>query len=406
MMKKILVSFALAIQNIRSHFFHTFLSVLGIVIGVAALVVILSLIDGMEQYAQRQLSATTSLKVITIQTNTQKSVNGVRIRKDTFSVVSPALLAEMQERFPTVTFYAQSSQPQEMRWHAADTTVGVVVHAVSPSVLTRYHVSAGSVLGATASQSPSATVAINAALATTVTADSLQWRTVVGDTLHIDGRAWAVGAVVRNGITQPELYLPLARLTPASLQGNPPRCYAEATSIEEVPTIKEQMGEWLQARSVQPDDFTLQTNDFRVQQAAKGFFLFRLIMGMIVGVSVLVGGIGVMNVLLISVNERTTEIGVRKATGANRHDIVLLFLAESVTVSVFGSLVGLLFGYLVTLIMVPIVKLLVEVPFQAAYTLDTFLVVAVVAVLIGVIFGTYPALRASRLDPVEAMRRE
>ena len=406
MIKKILVSFALAIQNIRSHFFHTFLSVLGIVIGVAALVVILSLIDGMEEFAQRQLSATTSLKMISIQTNTHKSINGVRIRKDTFSVVSPALLAQMQKEFPTVSFFAQTSQPQEMRWLSADTSIGVVVHAVSPSVLARYHVSAGARLDANVYERQAQVVAINAALATTVISDSLQWRTLVGDTLLLDGRTHVVAAVVRNGRMQPEMYLPLTLMTPANLQGNPPQCYAEAASVEEVPTIKEQLGQWLQARSVQPDDFTLQTNEFRVQQAAKGFFLFRLIMGMIVGVSVLVGGIGVMNVLLISVNERTMEIGVRKATGANRRDIVLLFLAESVTVSVFGSLVGLLFGYLVTLIMVPIVKLLVEVPFQAAYTLDTFSVVAVVAVLIGVIFGTYPALRASRLDPVEAMRRE
>jgi putative ABC transport system permease protein len=143
-----------------------------------------------------------------------------------------------------------------------------------------------------------------------------------------------------------------------------------------------------------------------VEQAAKGFKLFRIIMGLIVGISVLVGGIGVMNVLLISVTERTSEIGVRKAVGANKRDIILQFLSESITISLFGSLLGLVVGILGTMIIVPIVKSLTGVPFQAAYTLNTLVVISILAVVIGIVFGTYPAMRAARLDPVEAIRRE
>ncbi len=148
------------------------------------------------------------------------------------------------------------------------------------------------------------------------------------------------------------------------------------------------------------------TNDYRIQQATKGFLLFRVIMGLIVGISVVVGGIGVMNVLLISVTERTAEIGIRKATGANRKDIILLFLTESITVSAFGSMLGLLLGVLGTMMIIPIVKAITDVPFQAAYTWNTFMVISIISVLVGVIFGTYPAIRASRLDPVEAIRHE
>jgi putative ABC transport system permease protein len=129
-------------------------------------------------------------------------------------------------------------------------------------------------------------------------------------------------------------------------------------------------------------------------------------MGLIVGISVLVGGIGVMNVLLISVTERTAEIGIRKATGANRRDIMLLFLSESITVSAFGSFLGLVLGVLGTMIIIPIIKAITEVPFQAAYTWNTFLVITVLSILVGIIFGTYPAIRASRLNPVEAIRHE
>ena len=129
-------------------------------------------------------------------------------------------------------------------------------------------------------------------------------------------------------------------------------------------------------------------------------------MGLIVGISVVVGGIGIMNVLLISITERTVEIGIRKAVGANRRDIVFQFLAESITVSAFGSLIGLAFGIAVTAAAVPIVASVTEIPFYAIYTWNTLIVTGTLAIILGIVFGTYPAMRAARLDPVEAIRRE
>ena len=113
-----------------------------------------------------------------------------------------------------------------------------------------------------------------------------------------------------------------------------------------------------------------------------------------------------MNVLLISVTQRTAEIGVRKAVGATRKDIIFLFLAESITVSAFGSFVGLIVGILGTMVSIPVINAITKIPFRAAYTLDTLLIISTIAIFIGILFGTYPALRASRLDPVEAIRRE
>jgi putative ABC transport system permease protein len=201
--------------------------------------------------------------------------------------------------------------------------------------------------------------------------------------------------------------MPITLLSEAELLSSPPELILDAKNVEEVPLLKEEVGKFLSDRfPSSKNDFSIHTNEFRVQQAVKAFQLFRIIMGLIVGISVVAGGVGVMNVLLISVTERTNEIGIRKAVGANRFDIMLQFLSESVAISAFGCSVGLVFGILTTMAAIPIIKAIAEVPFQAAYTLNTLLVIVLVALVIGILFGTYPAVRASRLDPVEAIRRE
>src|SRR5690606_25702181 len=175
--------------------------------------------------------------------------------------------------------------------------------------------------------------------------------------------------------------------------------------LRDVPTLKAEIERWLATRYGDTDDFRVFTYEGRVDQAVRGFRLFRVIMGMIVGISVLVGGIGVMNVLLISVTERTAEIGIRKAVGASRAHIVQQFLAESITISLVGSLVGLVIGILGTMIVVPVIKSLTAMPFAASYTWNTLIIVTIISVLVGIIFGTYPAMLAARLDPVDAIRR-
>jgi putative ABC transport system permease protein len=188
---------------------------------------------------------------------------------------------------------------------------------------------------------------------------------------------------------------------------SPPQCIIEAGKVENVLAIRSQVENWLKTSFPEKSsEFSVGTDDNRLKQIARDFLLFKVIMSMIVGISIVVGGVGVMNVLLISVTERTVEIGIRKAMGAKRKDIMLQFLSESVTISAFGSGLGLIFGVLSTFAIVPIIKAFVPVPFEASYTWDTLMIIAIISVFIGIVFGTYPAMRASRLDPVEAIRRE
>ena len=153
--------------------------------------------------------------------------------------------------------------------------------------------------------------------------------------------------------------------------------------------------------SGQEDDFNLSTADSIIENFDKITGMIVLVSIAISGLGLLVGGIGVMNIMLVSVTERTKEIGVRKAIGARRGDIVLQFLGEAIALTGAGGLLGVAFSILVTVIVGLLVPSLASgVPVWAVVTGFT------VSVMVGVFFGVWPAVKASRLDPVEALRYE
>ena len=148
------------------------------------------------------------------------------------------------------------------------------------------------------------------------------------------------------------------------------------------------------------DDFAVETSDSFLslwKDISSGFFV---VMVGIASISLVVGGIVIMNIMLVSVTERTREIGVRKALGARRHDILLQFLIESSTIAVIGGMIGVLGGILAAKI-VSIVT-----PLPAAVQFWSVLSGLIVALSVGLFFGTYPASKAARLDPRAALRYE
>jgi putative ABC transport system permease protein len=172
----------------------------------------------------------------------------------------------------------------------------------------------------------------------------------------------------------------------------------------------EGIGELLRDRhKVVEDDFTIQSQEDFLATFSQITQTFTILLGSIAGISLVVGGIGIMNIMLVSVTERTREIGIRKAVGARRKDILSQFLVESVMVSVLGGAVGVVIGWGVS-------KLIAGLPMpgaqpggqalQTMVTPESVLLAFTVSAAVGIFFGIYPASQAARLHPIQALRYE
>jgi len=152
----------------------------------------------------------------------------------------------------------------------------------------------------------------------------------------------------------------------------------------------------------EPDDFQVFTQEQIKLQFAETAQIFAIVLYSIAGISIVVGAIGIMNVMLVSVTERTREIGVRIAVGARRFDILKQFLAEASTISLFGGALGVVCGWAIANFLSAFTDGLLE-----TYTPPMIIYVTlVIAIAVGIISGIYPAIRAARLDPVQALRYE
>jgi putative ABC transport system permease protein len=152
------------------------------------------------------------------------------------------------------------------------------------------------------------------------------------------------------------------------------------------------------------DDFTIRSQQDLLATASQVSGVLTVFLGAVAGISLLVGGIGIMNIMLVSVTERTREIGIRKAVGATRRDVLNQFLTEATILSVLGGLVGIVLG-------IGVARLISSLPMtglslHSVVTLSSVLLATLSAIAIGLFFGIYPAFRASALNPIDALHYE
>ena len=176
---------------------------------------------------------------------------------------------------------------------------------------------------------------------------------------------------------------------------------ATAKTAEDIKPACESIREILKEAHDYNEDFTIQDQNGMMSSFSKIFDALRFMLAGIACISLLVGGIGIMNIMLVSVRERTREVGIRKAVGAKRRDIGLQFLIEAVTLSLCGGSVGVALAWVGTFILRMIYPSL-----PAALSLWSVMTAFLFSLSVGVFFGVYPAVKASGVDPVEALRYE
>ncbi|MGD8605216.1 MAG: ABC transporter permease [Anaerolineales bacterium] len=240
---------------------------------------------------------------------------------------------------------------------------------------------------------------------------------VVGEVIRISGQPFRIigvkEAIGGSGFQNPddEILIPLttaqARLLRRPLD-EVDMIIAQAVDSDSVPQANQEIAALLRARHRTPiglDDFTIFTQQDFLATAQTITGVLTVFLGGIAGISLLVGGIGIMNIMLVSVTERTREIGLRKAVGARKRDIMLQFLTESALLSLFGGIVGIALGWGLSAL-VGIIATANEAELSPAIGLDAILLATLFSAAVGLFFGIYPAKRAADLEPVEALRYE
>jgi putative ABC transport system permease protein len=251
-------------------------------------------------------------------------------------------------------------------------------------------------------------------------ADKLFGRTegLIGETVRIEGQSFRVLGVLAAkggssfGSEDNQVLVPLTtaqtRLLRRATRDRVDMILVQAASAQVVPQASEEVSQILRSRhrtAIGADDFTVFSQEDFLATAQTITGVLTIFLGGIAAISLLVGGIGIMNIMLVSVTERTREIGLRKALGARRMDILVQFLTESAVLSLIGGLIGIGLGWAISTIVGKIATAN-NAPLSPSIGLDTILLATLFSTAVGLFFGLYPANRAAGLEPVEALRYE
>jgi putative ABC transport system permease protein len=393
---------AVGLQALAANPLRTLLATLGVIVGTAALVAALAVGDGVEAYARQQIAATTDLQSAAIVPATEHDAGGIRLPRTDTLVLTPASANDLARHLPPGTGVAALRRgAARLTGGTAGETEGTAVYALMPG---RSPVGQPDslVTGRWLSDTLTAEALISPGLAARLDASP------IGATIELEGTPFTiVGIVAMADSAATATWVPFTHFEQATLVRQPTTLLLRGPSIDVMPSIADSARAWVAAISGAGEPRAeVQVRANRIDQVRQSMMVFKLLMGSITGISLLVGGIGIMNVLLASVFERTREIGVRRATGARQRDIVTQFLAEAVAVTGMGSTAGLVLGFAGAFGVSGLIRARSDAPVYASFTVGTLLVAAGSAITIGLIFGAYPALKASRLSPIEAIRME
>ncbi len=401
-----------AFVSLNANKMRSLLTILGIVIGVASVIALLSIGESAGSSITGEIESIGTNVIYVLRGNNNEDITNPKdlTLRDVQALVSSTRATEISHVAPVFSGSA------EITYTDRSVTTSILGITSDYQHVQNLLMAEGSFITAAQVEGRSAVVVLGPSRAQQLTGRTSG---LVGSAVRIGGYPYRIVGVTEakggSAFNNPDnnVYIPIstaqARLPRSGGTGRIQFILASMVNSDQADLAIRQIREVLrrthQIPPRSPDDFTLLNQQDFLAVANTITNVLTIFLGGIGAISLLVGGIGIMNIMLVSVTERTREIGLRKALGARKADILVQFLTESVLLSLFGGLFGILLGWGISVVVSQIASRS-GTPLEISVTLNSVLLATFFSAAVGVFFGYYPASRASNLAPVEALRYE
>jgi putative ABC transport system permease protein len=400
---------SVALEALLANKLRSFLTMLGIVIGVSAVIAMVALGRGAQQSVNQRIAAL-GTTLLTVQGGQQRGFGGIASGTDRAALTLDDAVALEDRAEHIAAVQPEMARSLQLSYRSANTNTSIVGTSANYLEVRRFDLAAGRMFSSVDDAARRRVAVLGAQVVTDI--GGLSAEAMIGENVRIAGIQFEVIGVLASkgqgagfGNPDDQVLVPIQTARFRVLGNDRLRSVSVlAASEQDIPVTMAEVQKILRRehrlRTGQEDDFTIRSQADFLNTLGETTQVFTLLLAGIAAVSLLVGGIGIMNIMLVSVTERTREIGVRKALGATQGNILLQFLIEAVTLCMLGGIIGIALGAGSAIVL--------KTAFGWTTSVDGVAVILafVFSAAVGIVFGVWPARRAAALDPIEALRYE